>query len=110
MAPETVRWRAIECMQLAQKPAEPQHRALLLDLAHCWADLANAVERYQLFIEATDEAAEARSIDGARRKAQPRTPRAVRLPRSREGLNRSSSALPAGRQAKALSARGVARR
>ena len=98
MSPETIRWRVIECMQLAQKPTDPQHRALLLDLAHCWADLANAVERYQLFIEA----AEAVPINDARPKARPRAPRAARPPRKRINLNRSSSGHRAHRPSGAL--------
>jgi len=98
MSPETVRCRAIECMQLAQKPTDPQHRALLLDLAHCWANLANAVDRYQVFIDA----AEAGSVDGARPKTRPRAPRAARPPRKRIKLNRSPSAHHAHRPTRAV--------
>ena len=51
MGPKTIRRRALECMQLAQKTAAPQHQALLLEMAHCWANLANAAERFALFVE-----------------------------------------------------------
>jgi hypothetical protein len=96
MSPEIIRRRAIECMQLAQKPAEPQHRVLLLDLAHSWASLANAVERYQSFIEA----AETGKIDNARLKTGPRSPRAARPPRKGINLNRSPSVHHAHRQSR----------
>jgi len=86
MSPETIRRRAIECMQLAKNKGDPPHRALLLDLAHCWANLANAMERYQLFAEA----AEARSAGRAARKARPRNSRAARPPRRRTGSDRLS--------------------
>jgi hypothetical protein len=54
MGPKTIRSRALECMQLAQNTAEPRHQAILLDMAHCWANLANAADRFALFVEAVE--------------------------------------------------------
>jgi hypothetical protein len=112
MCPETIRWRAIECMQLAQDPAEPEYRALLLDLAHCWANLANAVERYQLFAEAAEAAksVEAVSVNDVRPKRRLRNPRAARPRRKRADLARSSPVHKPRRQARSLSLRGIAGR
>ena len=59
MGPKTIRRRALECMQLADKAFDPRHRELLLDMAHCWANLANASDRFLLFADA----AETRLID-----------------------------------------------
>jgi hypothetical protein len=52
MSPEAIRHRALECMRLAQDTEDPDHRTLLLDMAHSWADLANAADRFQLMAEA----------------------------------------------------------
>jgi hypothetical protein len=68
MCPETIRWRAFECMQFAQNSRDPQHRAVLLELARSWAGLANAVERYQQFAEA----AEGKLVNGADPKGKAR--------------------------------------
>ena len=54
MSPETIRHRALECMRLAQDIDDPDHRSLLLDMAHSWADLANAADRFQLMAEAEE--------------------------------------------------------
>jgi hypothetical protein len=106
MSPETIRPRALECMRLAQNLTESQHRTLLLDLAHCWANLANAMDRYQLFAEAM----QAGSIDDVRPRARPRPQRAVRPPRRRPGLKGSSSAHRGRRQAKASPLQRIAGR
>jgi hypothetical protein len=55
MAPETIRARALECLQLSQNAKRPQHRALLLDIAYCCADLANALDRFQAFAEVDED-------------------------------------------------------
>jgi hypothetical protein len=52
MSPEAIRHRALECMRLAQDTEDLDHRTLLLDMAHSWADLANAADRFQLMAEA----------------------------------------------------------
>jgi hypothetical protein len=112
MCPETIRWRAIECMQFAQNPAEPEYRALLLDLAHCWANLANAVERYQLFAETAEAAKAAEPVlpNDVRPKRRLRTPRAARRRRKRADFARSSSVRKPRRQAQSLTLRGSGRR
>jgi hypothetical protein len=97
-------------MQFAQNPAEPQRRALLLDLAHCWASLANAIERYQLFAEAA-EAVETKLINDVRPKRRPPNPRAAGRRRKRaDHPARSSSLRQPRRQARALPRRGIAGR
>jgi len=40
MRPKTFRSAAFECVHLAQKSDEPEHRSLLIDMARSWADLA----------------------------------------------------------------------
>jgi hypothetical protein len=82
MCPKTIRSRTLECMLFAQHARDPQHQALLLNLAHSWANLANALDRYQLFAEA----AEATLISDAKSKERPCNPRAAA--RVRKNLNR----------------------
>ena len=55
MSPETIRARALECMQLAQNTEDGHHRSHLLDVGHLCADLANALDRFQLFADAVEE-------------------------------------------------------
>jgi hypothetical protein len=50
VSPETFRSRALECMLLAQALGASRHRALLLDLARSWAELANAAEEFQALV------------------------------------------------------------
>jgi hypothetical protein len=100
MCPETIRWRAFECMKFAQNTGDPQHRALLLELARSWADLANAVEHYQEFAEA----AEGSLIDGVDPKAKAREQRVTRARRKRA---RSSSVHRRRRRGQVSSKRGV---
>jgi hypothetical protein len=82
MCPETIRSRTLECMLFAQHTGDPHHQALLLDLAHSWANLANALDRYQLFAEA----AEAKLIYGRKSEERPHSPRVAQ--RVRKKLNR----------------------
>ena len=55
MSPETIRARALECMHLAQSTEDDYHRSHLLDVGHLCADLANALDRFQLFADAVEE-------------------------------------------------------
>jgi hypothetical protein len=55
MNPEAIRARTLECTHLAQNAKNAHHQSLLLDVAHLCADLANALDRFQLFAEAADE-------------------------------------------------------
>jgi hypothetical protein len=55
MSPEAIRARTLECIHLAQNTKDAHHQSLLLDVAHLCADLANALDRFQLFAEAADE-------------------------------------------------------
>jgi hypothetical protein len=83
MCPKTIRSRTLECMLFAQHTiSDPEHQALVLDLAYCWANLANTLDRYQLFAEA----AEAKLINGAKSKERPRSPKVEQ--RVRKKLNR----------------------
>jgi len=50
MSPETIRNRALECTHLAQTVHDPQHRSVLLNMAHSWADLANTADQFQLLV------------------------------------------------------------
>lgn len=54
MSPEAIRGRALECVHLAQNTADLQHRALLLNMAYSWADLANSADQFQMMIEAAE--------------------------------------------------------
>jgi hypothetical protein len=42
---------ALECTHLAQKVHDPQHRSVLLNMAHSWADLANTAVQFQLLVD-----------------------------------------------------------
>jgi hypothetical protein len=54
MGPEKIRDRALECMRLAQGIYALDHRSLLLEMAHRWADLANTADRFQMMAEAAE--------------------------------------------------------
>jgi hypothetical protein len=47
MSPKTIRGHALECMHLAQNTTDPELRSLLLTMAHSWAELGNAADRFQ---------------------------------------------------------------
>ena len=51
MRPKAFRSLALECVHLAQKSEDPERRSLLIDMAHCWADLASSAERFQRSVE-----------------------------------------------------------
>jgi hypothetical protein len=51
MSPETIRANALECLKLAQQTTGAEHKSLLLTLAHSWADLANAADRFQEYAD-----------------------------------------------------------
>ena len=51
MRPKAFRSLALECVHLAQKSADPERRSLLIDMAHCWADLASSAERFLRSVE-----------------------------------------------------------
>jgi hypothetical protein len=51
MSPETICTFVFECLQLAQKTKDPQHRALLLDIVSSCRDLSNALDRFQVFAD-----------------------------------------------------------
>jgi hypothetical protein len=53
VSPETFRSRALECMRLAQAHGASRHRTLLMALARSWAELANAAEEFQAFVDRT---------------------------------------------------------
>jgi hypothetical protein len=87
MCPDTIRWRTLECLLFAQHTiVEPVHRALLLDLAHSWAKLANAIERYQLFVES----AEAKLVNRVEPKKRLRDTRTARRRRMRHAFAATS--------------------
>jgi len=52
MRPKTFRSLALECVRLAQKSEDPERRSLLIDMAHCWADLASSAERFLRSVDA----------------------------------------------------------
>src|SRR3979490_3432127 len=72
MSPETIRGHALECVHLAQNTFDPQHRSLLLDMAHSWADLANTADQFQRLVEASSARWEKNGQQRVRlRKARP---------------------------------------
>jgi hypothetical protein len=56
MSPKAIRARTLECIHLAQNIKNAHHQSLLLDVAHLCADLANALDRFRMFDEATEDA------------------------------------------------------
>jgi uncharacterized protein (DUF885 family) len=77
MSPKTIRARTLECIHLAQHTENAHHKSLLLDVAHSCADLANALDRFQVFAQA----AETRSYRA----------RLNRVPRAAAGLTSRSA-------------------
>ena len=55
MSPETICAFVFECLQLAQKTKDPQHRALLLDIVCSCRDLSNALDRFQVFADQCED-------------------------------------------------------
>jgi hypothetical protein len=106
MCPETIRRRAFECMQFAQNTDDPQHRAVLLELARSWAELANAMEQYQRFTET----AEPLVISRVDPKEMGQKPRVVQRRRDRADQARSPKVHHRRKQAQVLPKRGIARR
>ena len=54
MSPKTIRARTLECIHLAQNTKNAHHKSLLLEVAHSCADLANALDRFQIFAQAAE--------------------------------------------------------
>ena len=51
MGPEAFRIQAEECMRLADDACDPQHRAMLYNMARTWGVLAESAEKLQIFLE-----------------------------------------------------------
>jgi hypothetical protein len=62
VSPEIIRSRALECMRLAQNTNDPQHRSVLLSMAHSWAELANSAEQFQGMVERAERASRTESV------------------------------------------------
>jgi len=49
--PETFRSQAAECFRLASVADDPEHRLLLLSMAHSWGVLADSAEKIQTLLD-----------------------------------------------------------
>jgi hypothetical protein len=50
----TYRKNAEECVRLAQTATKPHHRAILLEIASKWTELARQVEKEQAILRSVD--------------------------------------------------------